>query len=158
MTIGTVFACPEELRCIFDDETSGNTLDLTDLSGEMIKYINNDSLSYSFEYTVCKNNLDCQTDGDSMAIRWDISTQSCDRKLAIWNGYNGYDLSYDDTSGVKQWKFSYSNGDYCQVTRRNTEFNIYWRCNSSVSSWIVTDTDTVNQCDFSMYIDSKYAC
>ena len=158
MRIGSVLACPEELRCVFDDDTTGNTLDLTDLSGELIKYINNQSLSYSFEYTVCKNNLECQNGLNSMAIRWDINTQTCDRALAIWDGFSGYDLSYDDSSGVKQWRFSYNNGQYCQQTQRNTTFNIYWRCNQTVSNWIVTDVDTLTQCDFSMYIDSRYAC
>ena len=91
-----------------------------------------------------------------MAIRWNIAQQKCDPYLAIWNGFDGYDLSYD--IGTKQWKFAYYNGEFCELFQANTSFNIYWTCNQTVSTYAVTDVLTIDRCAFAMYIDSAYAC
>eukprot|EP01084_Bolivina_argentea_P270502 459980_1 len=155
LRISSIYACAEEKKCIFSDgDDEDNILDLTHLYGDQIRYISDD-VTYSFEYTICGNDILCNGTTSVMAIRWNINETICDPFLAIWDGFNGYDLSYDDD--LAQWKFAYFNGEQC-LGPRNTEFDIYWRCNQSVPNWKVTNVESINECHYSMYIDSFYAC
>eukprot|EP01084_Bolivina_argentea_P264307 447670_1 len=153
LSISSRYVCNSE--CNF--KTNGgddNTLDLQALSGKEIYGIADD-LSYSIIYTPCSNSVDCN-DKDVMAMKWDVENRVCKDYLAVFTGctFNGYNLTFDEMA--QQWHFVYTNGEYCQKGKEM--FNLYWRCNVSSTSWAVTKVEANNECEYSMYIDSKYAC
>eukprot|EP01084_Bolivina_argentea_P227134 383635_1 len=143
------YACPPNY-CVFMDKND-NMLDLSNLTGIRIGKITNNML---YQYTPCTNNVGCN--GKSvMAMRWDIEQRKCDPYLAEWDGFEGYTLSYNQS--ISEWHFKYTNGETCN-DGSNTQFDIYFTCNSHVTKWNVTNIEAINNCLYVMYIDSIYAC
>eukprot|EP01084_Bolivina_argentea_P054089 99214_1 len=156
MEISSQYACSAH-QCLFvDPNNNENVLDLTYLEGEILTYFDGELL-YSWEYSVCSNTIECD-DKDVMAIRWDIKQRKCNPYLGIWQGLSGYKLRYNARN--KEWMFTYTNGDICSTLQHdsNIELDIYWKCNEDGVDYNITNVNTINQCHYAMYVESKYAC
>eukprot|EP01084_Bolivina_argentea_P115553 205468_1 len=157
LEIASQFACTAPVDCVFiDPDNNENVLDLRDLQGQLYQIINND-FAYSYQYTPCTNFLTCNSKESVMAMRWNIAQRECDPYLAVYDGFNGYTLFYNESA--TQWGFTYNNGDLCPDEQfPNVELNIYWTCNQTTTNAYITKVDTTNACNYSMYIESSYAC
>eukprot|EP01084_Bolivina_argentea_P195740 335714_1 len=154
VTIKSKYACNDV--CYFTSNDGKYSLDLHSLSGETI-YETNDDSTYSIEYTPCSNYVQCNNK-DVMAMRWNIENRECDPYLAVFagNNFSGYNLSYDTIN--EQYHFAYYNGDTCAEDGSDDIFNIYWKCNKIVLSWKVTKVETINECEYAMYIETNKIC
>eukprot|EP01084_Bolivina_argentea_P118506 210251_1 len=156
IAIASKHACNQPEECVFiDPDNPQNSLNLQTVTGDMIEFIGDD-LTYSYQYTPCSNYVDCN--GELvMAQRWNIAERTCDRYLAKYDVFDGYKLFYNESA--VEWKFTYYNGEPCtngQIS--NTEFEIYWTCNQSVNGWDVINVEEIDECVYSMHIDSSIAC
>eukprot|EP01084_Bolivina_argentea_P256085 431029_1 len=150
--ISSSYACVEKQRfCVFTDGI--NQLNLTTIAGKEIHYLDDDEL-YSYIYTPCSNDVACDNI-NVMSMKWNINTRKCQQNLAIWED------NYDNVNYIggidKQWKFEYQNGEIC-VDNINTNFTIYWECNTSANNWKVTQFKEINECDYQMTIQSALVC
>eukprot|EP01084_Bolivina_argentea_P250723 420236_1 len=153
--ITSQYACSAHECIFYDPDNNENTLDLTYLQGQYVKYIDQD-LQYGWEYAICQNDVGCD-DIDVMAMRWNIYQRKCDPYLALWEGKNGYNITYNKSN--KEWKFVYKNGELCSnQPEMFVEFNLYWKCNVTGTNWTVTNVESINDCIYAMYVSSKYAC
>ena len=157
MVISSKYACANE--CYFVSNDGEYSIDLLPLAGQNIYGLSSD-LSFSIEYSVCRNNIDCGDD-EVMAMKWDTVKRECAENLGEFDGndYNDYNLTYE-TFGDEQirWRFMYDNGGLCENGIDNDILNIYYQCNLNVSEWKVINVMQENECEYSIYVDTMHVC
>merc|ERR1712129_413224 len=125
-----------------------NKLDLSSFANGTIVGQSDSDSNLFFRYSPCRNAFKCATTADMIDL-YDITSETCDRTLAIWNGDG--DVNYNEKE--KSWEFVYTDGESCDGFASIT--TVLWTCNTDIASFKVTKAYTSAPCQNFIEIEAN---